>query len=665
MLFETLIIVSFIVLYLFISNLVMNKLCGVLKIDNSYGNNFLSIFFNSLLFSLALVCVFAIVLAKGKTVFIFLIPLFYFLYKSKKSEAQPLVQNNNTLGVLKTWGVVTIVSLITIICSYYFTLKFSIRNDTAHYVKIGEYLAAFGIENPYHYYNAENPIFKGLSPYHYFEMWFGGFFFRLNESTGITIFSNYFFYIYVVFNLFRVMAIVGIFGLASNYVKFNYFFYLVSLPILLIDISAFANWGVEAYVAESNFFERPNFIFYYLFLIPVIYFLLTKDRHQQVLWSAFFVVASITAVPAIGGALLLKLAHDWYLQKEERRRIIFLMIAFMVFVVSILVFYQLFGVGKEASTIENMTLKEMIAKTLSLWKACVFMFVMLSAKIGLFILLIFALILPRFSKGAIFDKSFNKVLIYISLLCFTGIALFQLVPYIDNMYQFAFIGYCSVVLVLIVVLIIKVSQLQNVKKIIFMTITLALVFIGFKRNLFYDHILLSSINWNVTLQTNFLLQNGLSYSYIKALESEAPVIDGKNGASLIDDKDVMTDFLGLRHSVTYQLGNYIMVYNNKIHLPLLSDRTNLYPDTNRLSKDYYKAKKFNEKALFYRTYDDSLSYRENLMEYLEEQNINYIFASKGVDHTKYLDSSSVLKVIKDLNKGHQLIILNNVRKNNL
>ena len=660
---ELIVLACLILGYLFIANFSVSFGFKKLGLHLWEANPFLGVFYRVIIFSFLLVSVYAILLTTGKTIFVFVIPLIYVLIKSYRSKNTVLSSSPHTITNRTVWLSIGLVSLLTILLSYYFTLKFSIRNDTAHYVKIGEYMATYGVENPYHYYNAENDLFRGIAPYHYFEMWFGGIFYKLNGLLGFNLFSNYLLYIYFVFNLFRVLVIIGIFGLLFKYVKFNALYFLITIPVLIIDISAYCNWWIDSYVAESNLFERPNFIFYYLFMIPVFDSVLNNDRTQQTIWSAFFIVASITALPAIAGSLLLKFAYDWYKQKEERKTIVRITILFLGFIVLIAIFYKLFGVTKEAMTIESMSIKQMVAKTLSLWKACVFMFTMLSVKIAFFIGLIFLLIWNRFSKDYTFDSSFKQLLLYVTLLCFTGIGLFQIVPYLDNMYQFAFIGYCAVVLLLIVILIIKLSTtISKIKMYGSLSLILIILFIGFKRNLFYDHILLADVNWKVDLKTNFLMQHGLSYKYIKSLEENASELKNKNGASLIDGEDAITDFLGLRHSVTYQLGNYLMVYNNYIHLPLLSDKTKLYPDTDTLSKDYYKALNFNGKALFYRTYNDSLSYNLNLKKYITDHNISYIFASKSVIPAKYLDSTTVLKVIKDMNKGHQLIILKSAEK---
>lgn len=657
MVIEFLLLVVMITVYLLVADLVTTFALQKLKLPLWQGNLFLGLFYRVLLFSFLLVTVFALVLSKGQTVFVFTIPLFYALFRSYRQELPTELPVAGASDKWRVWGIVGLVSAITVLISYYFTLKFSIRNDTAHYVKIGEYMAAHGVENPYHYYNVENSVFKGISPYHYFEMWFGGIFFRLNALIGFTVFSNYLFYIYFVLNVFRVLIFVGIFGLLSRYTRFNVFYLLIPVPFFIIDLSAYSNWWIDSYVAESNFFKRPNFIFYYLFMIPVFDAILRGHRAQQVIWSLFFVVASITAVPAIAGSLLLKFAYDWFTQKEQRRAILKSTAWFLGFIVLIMLFYKVFGVGKEAATIEVMTVKEMVAKTLSLWKACVFMFVMLSVKIFLVIGLIYVLLMDRFSISFRFDGAFRQLLLYIGLLCFTGIALFQLVPYLDNMYQFAFIGYCSVMLMLVVVLVIKFSALKPGLKLYgFLLLTLAVLFAGYRRNLFFDQILLADVNWKEDSKTNFLLQHGLSYDYIKGLEAQAPALKAMNGASLIAGEDAVPEFVGLRHSVTFQLGNYLMAYQNNLHLPLLSDPAKLYPDTDTLSKDYYKALNFNRKALFYRTYNDQLPYLDNFHRYLREHHIGYLFASRSVVPEAYVDSSNIATVIKDPNKGHQLII---------
>src|SRR5688500_18466766 len=143
-------------------------------------------------------------------------------------------------------------TLIVSIASYYFALKFSMRNDVAYYVKISECVIPQGIENPYHYYNYENSIFKGNVPYHYFEMWFGGIIFQVNKVIHFAGSSNMMLYIFFVYNLFRTLFLIGLFGLINKYTKFNPLFFLICVPLTLFDISAFFTWGNEAFIAESN-----------------------------------------------------------------------------------------------------------------------------------------------------------------------------------------------------------------------------------------------------------------------------------------------------------------------------------------------------------------------------------------------------------------------------
>ncbi|MCF8422787.1 MAG: hypothetical protein K9H41_00440 [Bacteroidia bacterium] len=531
------------------------------------------------------------------------------------------------------------------------------RNDVAYYTKISECLIPQGTENLFHYYNNDNRLFNGISPYHYFEMWFSAIFFKINELFGIKIFSNYLLYIYFVSNLFRTIALIGIFGLISKYSKINVLSFIIVLPLLVIDISAFCNWGSDSYLPESNFFERPNFIYYYLFLIPIFHSLLNKNSTTLIIWSLFFILATITALPAISASLLLILAYIWFGNNKERKGVVKLFFYFFIFLLSLALFYKLFGVSKEALPIESMTFIQLVCKSISLWKPCVFMFAMILLKMIPFLILIFCLINDKFSKEIKLQNAFKQLLIYVFLLCLTGIGVFQLVPYLDNMYQFAFIGYCSVLLFLIIVLVIKINNLSGLIKYVVLVFMLIVDLFGYKRNLLFDHIILTEVNWKQNLKSNFLLQYGLSQKYINELASNATILESKNGASIIDEKDALSEFVGLRHSLTFQLGNYFMVFNNNVNLPLLSDPSKLYPDTDTLAKDYYKAKKFNSKTLFFRNYNNSIPYLDNLNKYILSNNVQYIFASKSFNPAIYIDSSSIIKVINDSIKGHKLIMI--------
>ena len=160
---------------------------------------------------------------------------------------------------------------------------------------------------------------------------------------------------------------------------------------------------------------------------------------------------------------------------------------------------------------------------------------------------------------------------------------------------------------------------------------------------------------------NFLLQNNFSLSFIENIQYCAPFFYSANGVSIIDSADVMSQFMGLRHSATYQLGNFLMVLSNYIHLPLVSDPSTLYPDTNKSSKDFYKAKNFNSKTSFYRYYNNNISYKQNLLKYIECNNVNYVVASSHFKTFYYFDTVKVKRIIKDKNTGYQLILFKNAK----
>lgn len=661
MLIETIILVLGILAFIVVSNFLMNGLLKILKLNTLGENNFLSIFYNSLLFSLILVTIVSVISTSGKTIFVFNLPLLFLFFLKKEKGVLYNIQQSNQSTRINVIAPIIIFTVFAVIISFYFSIKFSMRNDVAYYTKISECLIPQGIENLFHYYNYENNLFKGVSPYHYFEMWFSAIIFKINHLLGIKLFSNYLLYIYFISNLFRTLVLIGIFGLISKYSKITIFSFLIVLPILVIDISAYCNWGNDSFVAESNFFERPNFMFYYLFLIPIFHSLLNKNIVIFSIWSLIFVLTTITALPTITISLLFFMAIIWFKDKGQRKLIIKLTVTFFLFLFVIVLFYKLFGVSRSALPIESMTIVELLLKSLSIWKACVFMFVILLIKMIPFLILIFCLISNKFSKNFKFENTFKSLVFYVFLLCITGIGVFQLVPYLDNMYQFAFVSYCSVLLLLMIVLAIKINYLSGLLKYVMLVSILIITLFGFNRNLLFDHIIYTDVNLENNLKSNFLSQHGLSRVYINELESNSGNLEFKNGASIIDSEDAVFEFIGLRHSSTYQLGNYFMVFNNNINLPLLSNPEKLYPDSDTLSKDYYKAKNFNSKTLFFREYNYNISYFENLNTYILKKNIQYIFASKSFNAHTSLDSTLILKVIKDSLKGHQLIILKNAK----
>ena len=84
---------------------------------------------------------------------------------------------------------------------------------------------------------------------------------------------------------------------------------------LIIDISAFCNWGNDAYVAESNLFERPNFIFYYTFLVPIFHSVLNTNKESLIFWSSVFCISTVTVIPALASTIYIVIFY--YSLKEK------------------------------------------------------------------------------------------------------------------------------------------------------------------------------------------------------------------------------------------------------------------------------------------------------------------------------------------------------------
>ena len=655
---QLLLLTCLIVGYIFLTDLFMKGIKKASKLPNN-TNPYMNVFNNVLLFTLSLVTITAIVCTKGKSIYVLVLPLLviYFIYNKKKVRVTEINVKKNP-GIL-FWLNIILITLITVLLSFFVVLKFSMRNDVSHYVKISQFLINEGIENPFHYYNNDNSIFKGNAPYHYFEMWFGGLCFKISNFLGIKSLSNYIIYIYFVFNLFRVLAVIGIFGLITKFVKFGFILYLIVFLFLIIDISAFCNWGNDAYVAESNFFERPNFIFYYTFLVPIFHSVLNTNKESLIFWSSVFCISTVTVIPALASTIYIVILYYYIKEKSGTKKNIILIGLFSLLLLLYGLFYSLFGASKDASLVESMSLDQLIYKTLSIWKACLFMFSMLFFKIIIIIALSILVIKKQICDNNY--KPFKKLYLFICLICLFGIGIFQLVPYLDNMYQFSFLGYCAVLMLLILVVSIKMLYLKGFKLYIGFALFFVLILYGFKRNIYFDHILIAKPKWNFNIQKNFLLQNNFSLSFIENIQYCAPFFYSANGVSIIDSADVKSQFMGLRHSATYQLGNFLMVLSNNIHLPLVSDPNTLYPDTNKSNKDFYKANNFNSKTSFYRYYNNNISYKQNLLKYIEFNNVNYVVASSHFKTFYYFDTVKVKRIIKDKNTGYQLILFKNAK----
>src|ERR1700752_4274463 len=91
MFIDTSILFLYVIGNLFLSDALMGMMWRMFKINGVSHNPFLSIFYNVLIFSLVIVTIAAIIISKGKTVFLINVPILFLLFNSTRNRiVQPL-----------------------------------------------------------------------------------------------------------------------------------------------------------------------------------------------------------------------------------------------------------------------------------------------------------------------------------------------------------------------------------------------------------------------------------------------------------------------------------------------------------------------------------------------------------------------------------------------
>ncbi|MGZ3904415.1 MAG: hypothetical protein ACXVC6_12015 [Bacteroidia bacterium] len=581
----------------------------------------------------------------------------FYYYKNRKKPFKP------TVPVLPSTKMVALyLPLLSICCTLFsFIILFNsgIRADTVYYAHIAETFAEVKKEGAFHFFSGHDKVFDGTLPYHYMEMWLGAFFFKVFSWTS---YSNVILYKYAVYNALRLLVVIGLIAIAEKFKPVTLITVFIVLLLSVCDLTYFTNLIEDSFPSYTNMWIRVNFITYYIFGISILLSLNESEIDQSVFFFLSGVVASITTGPALLGGAGILLLFFVIFKKEYRKRAFALIGIVAVFTVCVSAFYKL--TGADAATLSGgmpMTLSYMIKTTLSIWKAIIRYSVVLFAESVLILAvgLIPVLILQK--KETINVLKNSMLLIGFTLaVSMAGILFFQLVPYMDNTYQFVFVGYviCYIMLIYFIFSAQKAAD-GTTKNLVFYAFCALFISVAFK----YKQ---ADLNLNLNNSTGIvdmnLINTGIGNETITTLKEEFNKNSGRIGASVIAEKDILTKNY-LRHILTSQIGFYISYLQNKTCIFLVNDPERLYTDRDSSFKDYLKSQNFNKYTEFYKGYNNKISYPENIKKYIQKEKISYITLSPSYDYHEF-DFLNPRKYFVDKNTGVQFLMLNQPGLNN-
>lgn len=536
--------------------------------------------------------------------------------------------------------------LVTTLISYLYPYKGQIDEDIVQYVNISRELNFSGIENIFTYFNSFKSI--GLMPYHYFEMWFGSILFKLNFFN----FSDAVVFRYCSYSILKSICLLGFLAFVELIKKIKIYDIFIVVFLFLFNSLLFTSIINDSYPLHTSVWLRPNLITYYLFLFPVFILFRYGYRKLSILFLFLIVIASTVTAPSVIPTFFTISILGYFFNKKNKSHAFKLSLLILFFSISVLFFYKIFGhSSEEVSKISS--LADLYTYTLSIWKAIIFYLLTIPLRtIGIIFPSLILLLFYKQDFLHILRK--NLVPISFSILLFVfGLLFFQLTTFMDNTYQFVYIGYCS--LTIITYLFLYQLILLTFKKPINYKSSIVL-FVLFFLNLWHVS---KDFNFNIfhkNLAELNLSRQGLSQKYIYEIDKYMSEKNSLKGAFAfgIDTSYNYTNNSHENPHSTSQFGSYTYYLKSNLKLFPLSDPAKLFYGLDENSFFYRRYKVLTRLLPFYNK-NNNLNYNERLKYNIDKEKINFIIVDSNFNMDN-LRGICIDDIFVDLNKGHQFVI---------
>jgi hypothetical protein len=569
---------------------------------------------------------------KFKTInLLFLIPLITYLLLNQSANTHKLEIKwnkkwNQSIEFAGTFGLLFILSL-------FWDYSQSINNDMFLYANIGESLTKYGHENIFHYFNSilEPKNTTGAFPYHYYEFWTLAIF-----KPIFGYFSSIIVLKYLVYTFFKTTIVLGIKSIVVELTKNkSKFIGLTIILISLIPFDQFLNLFDAGWSYYISIWTRPNFLPYLFFLIPFTLTIIKKDYVLAILFLICLPIVSTVTAPSIFiFATLLTIGLAWF-NKINKKEFIILFITIIVLALSILFFYKYLGIEIKSL---KLSLEELITNYKVTWKAMVFYLVTLPA--GLLTVL-----LPLYYLNKQIGNNKQLLLLILSSFCISifGIIVFQLGNFIDNFYQFPYVGYSFVYLLSVIILGTAIFSKNTIIK----RLSIALTIVGFAFSL-----------QNVTIpkrlniiENNILSKESKSDYNFEGLFNNKAKVQGR-GLLILDKNTIASIPPKKRDLISNQYGNFLYYINSSIELLPYTSKEIYYFDEKENSPGFNKAHSYND-LLPEELFSGDLN---NIESIIEKYNIEFLYIT-GEDNLELLMKRYNKSNIIAISKTNYLLIL--------
>jgi hypothetical protein len=585
------------------------------------------------------------------TVFV-VIPLFigFLFFELKLSSELPSGNVMSRIAELVTgWKYILIlffISMLVVNCSIYYELSTDTENDAIFYSQLCEHIGSLGVENS----NLYQEI-KGISLYHYFEMWLTVGFSKVFVHTPTIILLKY-----LTYSFFKSFFVLGIISLVVKKISWKLIWIVPSVLLLtLAPIDQLLNYYNQTHFGiYTNFWYRPNFLTYNFVFIVVI--LLWQERRwaSAITCLLLLPIISITTLPiAIGGVLIFIVAQLYGGNISKKAVVRLLVYSFLL--ISLLGVLTHF-VGQPGSPIYAINMDISVVNLL--WTTFVghlkvVFYVLFHHAARILILVIAVAVL--FWKQQKLDRQMIYFMLSVFLIVLFGIVLLVIGMPLFNGYQMAFAGYS----LLLVTVVFALSGLLNAKNYWMKLLIFSIALLGFISIPTDDSTqLISQEKFKQRVQsitTESIILHGLhdkKVSNIAAYELERNSSSINKVALFVNERDI--DQIAPRHrTITFAFGNELSYLKPGVKYSSVTPANVIYSDIDSVNVTQFTAvKKRNNQLDFYQKKITELA---DVAKYIKDNKFDTVVLSS---ENKALESYlMVYKKINDDKTGRIYLLL--------
>lgn len=551
------------------------------------------ILLNSFLGLFTIIAVYSFYYVGIKTInlFSFLIIIYLFWQNPKKFKLTKFDFRN-------IMPLVYIFPIVFVIAAFY-KLPDSIENDVRYYAKIGSCLTRYKVENRFHFYNEFDPNFRGTMPYHYFELWFTSLIVKFSGIKSLIALK------YIVYPFFISSLTFGIISIVNKRPFFTIIFFL-ALSFIPLHLLSFNKTGFPNY---SSIWLRPNFTVYCYVLICLFLQLKANDFRNFFLFALIGATVSVTIMPVLfAGIMLFTLLQ--YKQKQLTTRLLFFYNSIEVIFIALIAFFFLFF-SANINMLEAPSIFTSIFDGLRLWKAMIGYVFYTSLELFSISVLIYCA-----NKYLLKLFYIYNILFLVCILLLVGIIGFQLTNQVGNSYQFPYIAFCSLSLLLIITVIHLIYTLfQRAIKI------LVALFFG----VYFLQIIYNSPNFNQSLKERNL-PDGVSRMWAKKVSNYLEMYPEKNGGFFVSTKELKDFPPAHRNCITFQPMSFLAYYTEHCNFPDLTSIDTLLSDFKiGKEKDY-------EIMLSWKKVFPRFANEANPVNFLKDNRLDFIICDSSNTH---------------------------------